>query len=167
MTTRILTQEELKSQLNYNCDTGVFTWLKTSNSHALKGSIAGHVRSDGRIKINVNSKTYYAHRLAWFYIYGDFPKKHIDHINGNPSDNRICNLRQATDAQNNQNKTKPLSTNKTSKYLGVSFEKKAGKYVAQICKNRKSYRLGYFDNQDEAYETYLKAKRELHEFCTI
>lgn len=167
MTKQILTQELLKELLHYNHNTGIFTWIKTVNSRAIAGSKAGSKRKDGRIKINVNSVTYYAYRLAWLYMTGNFPKDQIDHINCNPSDNRFLNLRESTNAQNNQNKNKPISTNKTSKYIGVSFNKKMNKYVAQICKNRKSHRLGFFETQESAYTAYVKAKRELHEFCTI
>ena len=80
----MITQSELKNILHYNQDTGVFTWIKNS-------IVAGTVEKKGYIAIKINRKSYKAHRLAWLYIYGNFPKEQIDHLNGIKNDNCINN----------------------------------------------------------------------------
>lgn len=162
----MISQYELKKYLNYDHNTGIFTWIFQAGRRVKVGMVAGTVKEDGRIEIALNRKKYKAHRLAWLYIHGEYPINQIDHINGNSLDNRINNLREATQQQNMQNKRAPQSNNKSG-VLGVSFCKKSKKFMAQIGKNGKQKRLGYFVSPKEAHEAYLKAKRELHEFCTI
>ena len=162
----MITQTELKQQLHYNPDTGIFTRLVAKCRRFKAGDIAGCLSPNGYILIGINGKLYRAHRLAWLYVYGKFPKDQIDHINGIKSDNRIANLRESTHAENMQNEIKPRSNN-TSGYLGVSWDKNRGNFVTSISINGKNKHLGYFEIAAEAHQVYLEAKRANHEFCTI
>jgi hypothetical protein len=85
-----LTAERLRELLNYDPDTGVFTWrVRPVHSHRV-GDIAGSVRTTrGYRLIGVAGRVYKAHRLAWLYMMGEWPKDQIDHINRDPSDNRF------------------------------------------------------------------------------
>lgn len=162
----MITQQELKQYLSYNKDTGIFTWINlTKKSKAKIGNIAGSKNNNGYISIKINQKRYVAHRLAWFYVYGVFPKDQLDHINRNKADNRIANLRECNNSQNAQNRTNPISTNKSG-YLGVFSNRNSKKnpYAAGIQINNKNYHLGSFSNPLDAHKAYLEAKKKLHEF---
>jgi hypothetical protein len=160
---KMITQTRLKELLNYDSDTGIFTWIKQRNSRTKIGSVAGCKQSDGYIRIWIDYKPYSSHRLVWMYVYGELPKKDLDHVNKVKDDNRIVNLRLATKQENKQNHSTPQSNNKSG-YLGVSWNKRAKKWKAQIQMNGKVKYLGLFKYSKEAYEVYLKAKRELHTF---
>lgn len=162
----MLTQATLKEVLHYNPITGLLTW-KVSRGKAKAGNIAGVLDiKNGYIKISVYGKSYSAHRLAFLYIHGKFNKNEIDHINGIKNDNRLENLREVSHAENQQNRRKPNSINKTG-YLGVSLYKKSNQFRAFICVNKINRHLGIFDTPEQAHEAYLNAKRKLHEGCTI
>jgi hypothetical protein len=156
----MLTQERLKELLHYNPETGLFSWLVNRARGATKGVIAGTLK-EGRIDIMVFRKHYKAHRLAWLYVHGSFPKEQIDHINGNPSDNRLSNLREATHSENQQNIRRAQVNSKTG-VLGVSPCR--GKFQASIKANNKQYNLGKFNSIEEAKLAYDKKKAELHPF---
>jgi hypothetical protein len=157
-----LTVERLKQLIHYDSETGVFTRIAASKNVAL-GPLQGAPLSDGHLRLKVDNRVYLSHRLAWFYVYGYWPKL-IDHINGEPSDNRISNLREANHAVNMQNKRSPMKNNKCG-FLGVSLN--AGRYRAVISVNKKTWNLGRFDTPELAHEAYLAAKRTLHQGCTI
>ena len=143
-----LTAEQLRSILHYDPATGIFTW-KVRTAHQVKvGDIAGCPGGDGYLRISVQSRRYQAHRLAWLHVYGSWPNDQIDHINRNRSDNRISNLRDVTQKQNHQNKSKP--SNNTSGHSGVRWHKKSSKWVAQITHNKKHIHLGSFASLEGA-----------------
>ncbi len=150
-----LSQEFIKSILDYNAETGEWFW-KTK----LK---AGGVCPLGYGRIKINKKSYKAHRLAWLYVHGEFPKDFIDHINGDRLDNRLCNLRLATNAENQENRVKPCCTNNAG-FLGVNFNKHAGKFAARIQVNGKRIHVGYFDTPEEASSAYMAQKTKLSKF---
>lgn len=160
----VITQSRLKELLHYNEETGVFTWKVRCGARALAGNTAGSKTSEGYSGIHVKGKSYLSHRLAWVYTYGYFPKEEVDHINGDRSDNRILNLREATRTQNNQNLRK-CQKNSSSGILGVYPEGK--KFKAVIGFGGKLVYLGMFETAVLAHEAYLIAKRELHSTCTI
>ena len=140
------TQAEIQEILHYDSHTGVFTW-KLQRGQQLVGAIAGSRLKDGDKyywRIGVNGKTYQAHRLVWLYVHGEFPKKEIDHINHNTSDNRLSNLREVCRAENAKNQ-KLYSTNNTG-INGVSFCKIRGKFKSSIRVNGKNKTLGYFSS---------------------
>ena len=159
----MLTQERLKELLSYNQETGVFTNLTQRNSHAKKGSIAGTKTKNGYIQIQIDKKIYLAHRLAWLYVYGEFPEKLIDHINEITDDNCIANLRLATNLENQHNASS-LRINNTSGFRGVAWNKLSKKWMATIAINGKNKHLGHFNTAEEASEVYVTAKRKFHTF---
>jgi len=159
MTTRTLTQEYLKSILNYNPETGVLTWAIFKNARAQIGDVAGTKDSKGYIQIRIDNRFYRAHRIIWIYVYGETPTHNIDHIDGNRSNNAISNLRLASVSQNNQNRKR--NEKSSTQYKGIYLVKKSGKFVAQIKKNRVHHYLGLFDTPEEAHSAYCKKAKEL------
>ena len=96
----------------------------------------------------------YNHRFAWFYHYGELPKHSIDHINGNKSDNRICNLRDVTHKFN-------CNVVLGKGYSSYETKKKGKRYTAQIFKNGRTHNLGVFDTAAEARNAYLQEKYKI------
>lgn len=163
MAEAILTQARLKELLHYDPDTGVFTWRVATGSRSRAGSIAGCLNNQrGYLVIGVVSRTYYAHRLAWLYVHGRIPDDGVDHINRCRLDNRIANLRPATNAENQQNRG--VGVNSTSGVTGVSFYKRTGMWRAHITVSGKNVHLGYFADKDKAAKARLDAKSKYHQF---
>lgn len=161
----MITGKELRTRLHYDPVTGVFTWLKSDVPARWNGLEAGSRLSNGYVYIAIENKKLLAHRLAFVYMEGHCPEDmDVDHINGDPSDNRWLNLRLVTTSTNLQNLKRPHVDN-VSGLLGVSPIGK--KWRAQICTNGRNKHLGSFDTPEEAHEVYLTAKRKLHEGCTI
>jgi hypothetical protein len=158
-----INQSKLKEIFSYDAETGFFTRLVSTARLAKSGTVVNNKGALGYFQIKVAGKSYLAHRLAWLYVYGEFPKEHIDHINGNPSDNRISNLRDVDRRINMQNK-KTKSSNKSG-YLGVFPN--CGKWIARIRKDGVLMNLGNFSTPDAAHEAYLQKKRAIHPGCTI
>ena len=154
----------LRSILDYNPDTGVFIW-KINPCKNLKAGIKAGGVSRGYAYVTISRKRYPAHRLAWAYMYSEMPSI-LDHINGNPLDNRISNLRIATPAENSQNRIR-ANNNSSHGKLGLSFDKKKQLWRARIGLDGKRIYLGKFKSQDDAYQAYLNAKRAMHPFGTI
>jgi len=154
-----LTQEQLKEQVQYDPTSGVFTW-RAARSGVPHRSIAGSPNNLGYIKITILRKHYYAHRLAWFYMTGEWPPHSIDHINQNPSDNRWINLRAATHSENHRNVS--LRSDSTSGIKGVSLHKETGKWRAHIKINGKAKHLGLFHTIEEAARVRQAAADKIH-----
>jgi hypothetical protein len=148
----MITQKELKELLQYNENTGIFTWLCDKGTNKVKNKIAGSIHSGGYLTIRINRKRYLAHRLAWLYIYGEWPKNQIDHINGIRDDNRIENLRNVTTRENQQNRKE----HRNGKLVGCNFHKPAKKWRAHIQINGKQIYLGLYNTEQDAHEAYLK-----------
>ena len=159
------TQERLKELLSYDQNTGVFVWLAQTSSRAKIGDIAGTLMAIGYRLIGIDGKLYRAHRLAWFYMTGDWPVAGMDHINGVKDDNRWDNLREATQAENSQNMA--IRSDNTSGYMGVCWDRRKGKWQAQIKVAGRNKHLGYFDMPEAAHAAYLAAKAEIHTFQPI
>ena len=155
--TNELTVEYLRSILHYSPETGVFTWKVRTSTRVKAGDVAGSLDGHGYLQIKVCSRLYLAHRLAWLYTYGEWPKDQLDHINRNRLDNRIANLREVTNKQNHQNKSKP--SNNTSGHTGVSWHKRDSKWQAQIAHNYKRIHLGFFATMEEALSARKAAEK--------
>jgi hypothetical protein len=159
----MLTQERLKELLHYDEETGLFTREKSiAAKGCLKGKVAGCLTVRGYWKIVIDRNQYAAHRLAWLYVFGQFPDGLIDHINRTKTDNRIANLRVITPSENLQNVYCNKSNNKTSKTRGVSWFKRDKKWQVEIQANKKRVYLGRYDSLDEAKNAYLEAKKIYH-----
>ncbi len=149
--------------LEYDPETGIFVWIgaigsnRGSGDGRLIGRRAGHHnKRRGRISIWVDGKSYLAHRLAWLYVYGQFPIRDIDHVNGDPKDNRIVNLREATPQQNARNRSH-RSSNSTG-YKGV--RRHAGKWQARVTVSGQIISLGCFDTIEAAHMARVVAERQ-------
>lgn len=155
-----LTQARLKELLSYNSDTGEFVWRVSHRGPHPAGRRAGSDKGNGYWQIIIGGRNYLAHRLAWLYAHGEFPPDQLDHINGNRSDNRLVNLRPATPAQNTRNAK--LWSSSTSGLKGVSYDKRADKWRANITVNYKQKFLGRFSTAEEAHAAYVKAAEAMH-----
>lgn len=154
----MLTQSELKEHLKYDQETGAFTRIKSISNYVKVGDIAGHVRQDGYVRVSVKGKIYLAHRLAWLYVYGGWPREQIDHINHARADNRIENLREATNHENSKNR--PPQNNNTSGVVGVHWYKPTKRWMAYIRVNKVNVNLGYFMDKFEAICARKSAERK-------
>ena len=151
----MITVERLRERLAYEPDTGNLRWIATQRS----GQSAGTKTKKGHLRLEVDGRPIYAHRAAWMMAYGSEPAGIIDHINGNPADNRLCNLRIADAAINGQNMKRAMSTNR----LGVLGVVKVGrKYNANIWVDGAQKYLGTFEEIEMAHQCYIAAKQRLH-----
>lgn len=158
-----LTQEYLKSILDYNPETGVFIWKKktTFSASSIKiGSRAGSYSSDGYIRITILGKRYYAHRLAWLFIHGRFPQECLDHINGIRDDNKIYNLREISWHKNHFNQKCKNETHGV-KGVRVIYGKLKTKYKPSIKKDGIPYYIGTFNTMKDAAIAYNNKAKEL------
>jgi len=157
-TKQLIDVKDISKHLNYDSKTGIFTWkVKTKTSDV--GDIAGNANWRGYVSIWINGTSYYAHRLAWALRYKSWPICDIDHINENKSDNRICNLREASRSENMFNRGR--NKNNTSGIKGVVFCKSTNKWRAQIMVDRKSVNIGRFHTKEEAASAYIMKAREI------
>lgn len=160
-----LTQERLKEVLHYDPETGLFTWLVTNSHRNVAGNVAG-CHASGKIYIGIDGRMYRAHRLVWLYVYGHFPAGNIDHKNRDWRDNRLENLRLASQEENMRNRG--CQYNNTTGYKGVSFCKRDAKYQSKIQHQGKHYNLGRYDCPREAAHAYNVAAVQLHgEFAVL
>ena len=143
-------------------ETGRIYWKAHTGvrSRATIGAEAGCLNSQGYWRIRIGGKNYMAHRIVWLLTHGTWPEG-IDHINGNPNDNRPENLREATKAENMENLA--IRKDNTSGFTGVR-RNAAGNWQALIAKNGKRHCLGSFPTPEQAAAAYAAAKRELHTF---
>lgn len=139
-----ISQERLQELFHYDENTGIFVRRNT-------GRITGTIQN-GYYKIKIESRMYYAHRLAWLYVTGEYPEKQIDHINRNSLDNRFINLRLATAAQNKQNSTRNAAN--SSGFKGVSWNNKLKKWKSMIRLPPVHFYIGDFENIVDAAIAY-------------
>lgn len=163
----MITQKELRDVVHYDSETGIFTRIKSPRTDRV-GKVIGTKHPEGYLYARINGEMVGLHRMAWLYVYGREPIDRIDHINGDPSDNRISNLRECSHSQNMQNLRAAKNINKSG-LLGVSRAKNCtiNPWLAQIQVNMKKIYLGCFPTPEEAHAAYLAKKREIHEFSTI
>lgn len=162
MATELITQERLKSLLSYDPDTGEFRWLVRKSNRTPKGSLAGCRDRHGYIVIRLDAVLYKAHRLAWLYCYGAWPSKNLDHINQTPGDNRLANLREADQHENNQNRR--TQRNSSSGITGVSLHKASQRWHARIHTRGGCRSLGYYDTKEAAAQARRAAELEIYPF---
>lgn len=165
-----LTAEQVRAALDYDPETGIFTWRYRLDRHArwnakFPGKTAGCIarRSATRSCVFIGlGKSYMAHRLAWLHYYGEWPDGQIDHIDCDATNNRIANLRVVSGSENQGNRRRDCTN--TTGYKGVSRHPN-GRYRATIERRgpdgKRIFRhCGYHDTPEEAHEAYMKAARE-------
>lgn len=152
-----LTQAKLKELLRYDPDTGLFTWL-VSRKRVKAGDVAGTTYTNGYVIVRIDGKANSAHRLAWFYMTGEWPADQIDHIDRDKANNRWGNLRPATSLQNIANR----GSWSKSGFKGVYKPIGRNDYRTEIRINGKRKLLGYFKTPEEAHAVYLKAANDIH-----
>lgn len=157
---------DLKEWLRY--ESGKLYWIKKPSVGVSIGDEAGTPNKTGHKVFFLKRKAYKVHRVVYWWHTGEWPEfvDHILHPVGEVLDNSFHNLRSATKAQNNRNRTSAKGS--TSKYLGVSWKKESKKWVAHIrfCGKLKS--LGYFTEEIEAAMAYDKAAKDIHgEFANL
>lgn len=148
---QIITAQEVRRLLSYDPMTGIFTWAIPTGDRVKAGQKAGRV-NHGYISIKVNKREYGAHRLAWLYVHGAWPNGDIDHINRDKSDNRIANLRQATRAQNLQNR----------QYAGAYWYSPRKKWRVNIRVDGKRLWIGDYNTHADALAARADAVSKYH-----
>jgi hypothetical protein len=155
-----LTVQDVRNLFSY--EDGHLYWRKKTNNFMRldrpAGSSAG--RSDSYKIIRINKRGYLAHRLIWLHVHGFWPSEYIDHIDGDKTNNRVENLREATRAENMRNKMR--YANNTSGLKGVHWYRAGNKWRATIKAGGKQKYLGSFDCKAAAYLAYVVASNEAH-----
>ncbi len=159
--------DDLRALLRYDPGTGAIHWRNNrKGSRGIKaGDIAGTPHGNGYISVRVSGKAYLAHRLAWLLVHGVWPVGKLDHRDHDKCNNRMGNLREATDSLNGQNR-RAANKDSATGLLGVTRSTQGG-FQAQIGLNRKNRFIGRFDSAEAAHAAYVAEKRRLHEGCTI
>lgn len=146
---------KLRAKVTYDTSTGNIT-------DNITGKVLGGNTANGYKSIGLFGKRYLQHRIAWLLVTGSWPEHQIDHINGDRSDNRWVNLRQCTNALNNQNFKKLRCTN-TSGHRNVFAHK--GAWMVQLKLDGKAVYIGRFADKDEAIKEAARARKEMMPFC--
>jgi len=173
-----LTQEIVRELLDYDPETGLLFWkerhhkwfkntsAKYSNirnaaiwNNKYKGKEASTKHKNGYKVISIFKKRYYSHRLAWLYIFGNFPLHVIDHINGIVDDNRLENLREVTNQENHVN-MKRDSRNKSG-ITGVTWDTEKNKWIGNIFYKGKNIFLGYSEDKQILAEKRKQEEQRL------
>jgi hypothetical protein len=153
--------EYVRSVLDYDPETGVFSWkkcddLKNRAQYRKSGKVAGFINNYGYVQISIKNRSYMAHRLAWLFVYGEWPTEIVDHIDRDSLNNRISNLRLANHQQNRCNSS--IRIDNRSGYTGVSWSDYDQKWRASIVANGQRYDLGLFSELKEAGEARFEAE---------
>ncbi len=159
MTTPLPTIEILNELFNYDPGTGILTRAMTMASNAKAGAAVGAVDRYGYLKARVMHKEFKVHRLIWKMIHGVDPVGEIDHIDGNPANNRADNLRLASRGENAHNTR--LFRNNSSGHKGVSWDRNSGRWDAQLASGGRVVFRRTFIELSDAIEA-IRAARERH-----
>lgn len=164
---RVMDAQLLRETLSYDPETGIFRWLVRASKNTIIGSIAGCIVGNGYYQIRMLGKqSFYAHRLAHLYMTGEWPPEEIDHMDGNPLNNRWSNLRIADRVENGRNACRP--SHNTSGIKGVCWDRRRKKWRAYIVVKKKHIGLGAFTFKHDAAAAYAHAATKLFgEFARI
>jgi|WetSurSiteA1Bulk_404760.scaffolds.fasta_scaffold70483_2 hypothetical protein len=157
----MISQEMLKARLHYNPDTGDWTWVEHPWFKSYAGRpVAGNRDKDGYARVSINDKNVKLHRLAFLFMLGEMPPAEVDHINGDKTDNRWCNLRLAERAQNGQNIRD--SGRNTSGIIGVNWNNHEQKWQVRVMAFGTRHSGGYFSDINAAIAKRDQMVKELH-----
>lgn len=181
---KMIEPHSLRQLLRYDRETGRLFWLprpvelfkdgfrsaehdcRLWNSRCAGKEAFTALNASGYRHGKVHGKGYLAHRIIWAMLHGAWPLEEVDHVNGVRSGNRPSNLRQASRVQNCRNRR--ASSRNTSGFKGVTWDKKAGKWQAQIGSQNSKVKLGYFEDPTMAHAAYCAAAKKLHgEFARL
>ncbi len=171
ITVELLSYEQISALLDYDSETGKLFWKHRSRSlfkseqsfkawnkrFATQEAITSY-DSSGYRHGQILGRNYRAHRLIWILHYGEWPQLHIDHINGDPSDNRIVNLRSVSQSTNMRNARRPVRNN--SGVVGVCWDASRGQWLCQMQVNGRRVRIGRFDHFDDAVAARKSAEEK-------
>lgn len=157
---RSMDASRARELVDYNPETGSFTW-RVSRQCRRAGSPAGST-VHRYVLLKLDGKLYPAHRVAWLITYGQWPAVGLDHINGDPHDNRIANLRECNQSENSQNRRKSAANK--SGYTGVSWHAASNKWRSQIKINGRTHECGMYLTPQMAHLAYRYWKHRLHTF---
>ena len=138
---------------------GKLLWKQKLNRSVVVGSKAGCVNNLGYEVITINGSKYKAHRLVFLWHHGYLPE-YIDHIDGNPANNRIENLRECSLSQNQWNRK--VCKNNTSGYKGVWFSKQTNKWQVEVHSEGRKYYGGLFADAESANKAAIELRKSLH-----
>ena len=153
----MITQAQVQDLFDYR--DGKLFWKSPPTASVRVGQEAGYTCDRGYRYVRIEGKSYLAHRLIFLLYHGYLPKM-LDHIDGNPSNNNIDNLREATNSENQRNKRQ--QKNNTTGFKGVNYNKTVGKYYGQIQKNGKRYNTTLTEDIKEAVRAVEKLRASLH-----
>jgi hypothetical protein len=155
-----ISAEYARSILDYDPDSGILSWKIRKSQACPAGKKAGYLAANGYIQIEIDGRAYYAHRVAWLLSTGQWPSDFIDHINSVKTDNRRCNLREATMSENKRNMG--ARADNKSGVKGVYWNRKDQKWMAAIKVDGKSRHLGSFLTLEAAAKAYANAAPRVH-----
>ena len=155
-----LTAGRLRELLHYDPSTGAFTRRVSTAPNARAGDRAGYPDGAGYAQMHLDNRQYRSHRLAWLYVYGEWPKDQLDHIDRDRSNNRIANLREVDNLQNGQNRS--VSIRNKSGYSGVSWYKRDSKWKVTLRASGLDIFIGYFADIEEAIAARKDAELKYH-----
>lgn len=147
--------DRVRGLLTYDPASGLFRWRDT-RGRVRAGEVAGSIQSLGYRQIMIDGRRILSGRLAWFYVTGTWPTHEIDHANGVRDDDRFANLREATRAQNNQNR----SAFGRSRVKGAFWVERQQRWRASIKRAGSVVQIGTFDTAEAAGAAFARAARE-------
>jgi len=156
----LIKAHDARKYLDYNATTGEMRWKIWPRTGRPSGREILTTNAQGYRVVVLMGRQYRVHRVAWLMMYGKWPPELLDHANGNRTDNRLVNLREANRAENNRNRC--MSRNNTSGFKGVTYDKNRKKWQAKIWRNNKAIHLGRYASAQQAFAAYCKASREYH-----
>lgn len=164
---KAISAEYIRSILHYSPNTGFFVWKERFDvlanvNRRLAGNRAGTIVKSGHIAIKIKKRHYWAHRLAWLYMTGEWPKEQIDHKNLNSTDNSWENPREATHDQNNQNKKIPINCRSGVKGVRFVMMRNLPRYKVRISLRGKDIHLGYYKTIEEATAVRERASKKYY-----
>lgn len=151
LTSKVITADEAMAAFSYDPETGVIRRLDN-------GAVAGGANGEGYVVIGHKGRRYYAHRIAFLLMTGEWPAREVDHIDGVQGNNVWTNLREVSRLINSQNMRRAK---------GYSVCARTGKFLSRIVDQGKLIRLGIYETPEFAHGAYLAAKRRMHAGNTL